>query len=367
MFLSLIIKLFQAHPETRFDFSPGVNAIIGDPDKGKTSTIRALRLLTFNRPSGAPFYPNYKNGKVDTEIEAVFDNGKTNVVKSLTKDKEGKSVLKSTDYHYGDYSKVGTDVPDKVRELINLDELNFQNQLDKPFLVTSTGGEIAKYINKITKLDGADEWISNLTTTANKTKTEIDILKSNAAELAIQLKRYDCLDELEELVKSLKTIDSRRTRIINQLSDLERLQERRNELNTQLNFLYEQREAEKYLIRAQDTIKDLSKCEEKISLLQRYDQITSLISHRMNDTLIPLQKIFDTVSKMELSVISEKLTSLQSLHSRYIEICDSIEKDKARLLSLEDEYTNVLKENGICPVCFSEIDAEAVERMLENL
>ena len=49
------LKRFQKHDDTKLEFSPGLNIIIGETDNGKSSIVRAIRWLIENKPSGSKF------------------------------------------------------------------------------------------------------------------------------------------------------------------------------------------------------------------------------------------------------------------------------------------------------------------------
>ena len=113
-------------------------------------------------------------------------NDKTEV--TLSKDvrinKKGEKVVTGQKYTIdqgalGNHNFEGfsTSVPDQIEETLNLSELNIQEQFDIPFLVMTSPGEIARTINRITKLEKVDEWVSKLTTKVNQNNTKIKLLE----------------------------------------------------------------------------------------------------------------------------------------------------------------------------------------------
>ena len=64
MIQKLNIQNFQSHKDTKLEFHPGVNVIIGQSDSGKTAIIRALRWLIWNRPGGDDFRSDWGGGTV---------------------------------------------------------------------------------------------------------------------------------------------------------------------------------------------------------------------------------------------------------------------------------------------------------------
>jgi exonuclease SbcC len=206
MFDFLRLVNFQSHRDTRVDFAPGVNVIFGLSQAGKTALIRGFQLLADNRPSGARFYANFAPDKGVTRIElGIKGSGTVSIEKGVRRKSDGSKDIKETIYQFGDdlFTGVQRDVPDQIREILNLTELNVQKQFDQPFLVTSSAGEIARTINRITKLDNVDGWISDLAEKINTSKKTVKILESQSKELEIELGRYVGFEGLQADMDSL--------------------------------------------------------------------------------------------------------------------------------------------------------------------
>jgi len=191
MFKTLKIENFKSHKDTKIDFHPNVNVIIGDPQSGKTNIIRGLLLLAKNRPSGGDFLPHFAGDKGTTKISLSFpDSPSVKLIKQVGVGKEGPQVEDSK-YVIGDkvYKGFGKSIPDVITDVLNLGDLNIQKQLDVPFLITSSPGEVARTINRITKLEQVDGWVSDLTSKVNKTNMEIRSLNLRDILTLMKLKR----------------------------------------------------------------------------------------------------------------------------------------------------------------------------------
>lgn len=70
----LHIENFQNHRDTTLCFSPGLNVIVGEAEKGKSSIIRAIAWLFFNHPPGADFR---RAGSCWCRVSALLDDGAT--------------------------------------------------------------------------------------------------------------------------------------------------------------------------------------------------------------------------------------------------------------------------------------------------
>ena len=67
MIKKIQIQNFQSHKETTLKLDPGVNIIVGTTDSGKTSILRALRWVIWNRPSGDDFR-SWWGGNTSVEV-----------------------------------------------------------------------------------------------------------------------------------------------------------------------------------------------------------------------------------------------------------------------------------------------------------
>ena len=132
MINKLRLSNFQAHKSSELEFCPGVNAITGESDEGKTSIIRALYWASQNKPSGGDFISDFsKRGECSSTI--VVDGDEITRFKNKTKN---EYIVNGQAFKA--LGKSG--VPDEVRNTLQLSELNFQNQMDSPFLLSANCG-----------------------------------------------------------------------------------------------------------------------------------------------------------------------------------------------------------------------------------
>jgi hypothetical protein len=135
----MTLENFQGHKHTELSFVPGINAIIGSSDNGKTSILRAIRWAYNNRPLGDDFVSHWnitEKGKLlgESSTTLVFDCGSLTRIKTPTRN----------GYTIGDVElgAIGTDVPKEVTDLFNMTDLNFQDQDDRPFLISESAGDV---------------------------------------------------------------------------------------------------------------------------------------------------------------------------------------------------------------------------------
>ena len=108
MIKDLSLENFQSHKKSSLEFSEGVNVIIGSSDSGKSSIIRSLQWVLFNRPSGDSF--------------RSWWGGITNVVvDGVSRIKGGSKGLENC-YEIGlnRFQAMGQGVPEDVTTVLNL-------------------------------------------------------------------------------------------------------------------------------------------------------------------------------------------------------------------------------------------------------
>jgi len=150
MLRSLEIKNFQSHSNSRLDFHPGVNAIVGVSDSGKSAVLRALHWCRENRPTGEAHISRWiKNtkGEVSGECEVSVETAKGTVTRLRTPKFNGYYVNQL------EFKAIRTDVPVEVASAFNFGRVNVHRQLDAPFLLAENGTEIARFFNKVVNLE----------------------------------------------------------------------------------------------------------------------------------------------------------------------------------------------------------------------
>jgi DNA repair protein SbcC/Rad50 len=211
MINKISIQNFQSHKNTELHFDKGVNVIIGSSDSGKTAIIRALRWLMWNKPGGDSFR-SYWGG--DTVVSAETD-------KTVISRSKGNSNL----YEVDDtpFTGFGTNVPDEIQKVFNISEINLQQQLDTPFLLTESPGNVAKHFNKIAKLDKIDTATSELKRKINSINTTIRVKEEKLNSYQETLSTFPDLDLVEVKLEDIEDLEIKRNTLSKDISSLTRL------------------------------------------------------------------------------------------------------------------------------------------------
>jgi DNA repair ATPase RecN len=198
---SIQIQNFQSYKSTKLQFDPGVNVIVGSSDSGKSAILRAMLWAIFNRPSGESF-KSYWGG--DTAIDIELEDKTI----SREKGKENLYIVSSDnpDEAEIEFKAFGTGIPEEIESLLNISDINIQRQMDAPFLLSSTPGEVGRILNQAVRLDIIDRAQSNIRSTLKQEKNSLLNAQGTMANKQEELEKYKWLQKAEGCVAKLETI-----------------------------------------------------------------------------------------------------------------------------------------------------------------
>lgn len=341
MISSLVLNNFQSHKHSVLQFDSGVNFIIGTSDSGKTAVIRALRYLTFNRPLGNAFRSTWGG---ETSVKVKTSEGLT--VKRI----EGKEKLYILDDL--EFKAFGTDVPEEILKVLNLEDINFQYQLDSPFLLSKTPGEIARYFNRIAKLDKIDSSQSNIKKYINTIEESIKNKQKDIEDTTETLKQYDNLNEIENKVVTLERKEKKLNTLIEQSKALSRHIKKVQEIEIEIDKT-------KISLTAENTI---NKVLTHISIKKEKESQISTLTRLLNQ----IQSIDLKINKLKKMPDEKVVTNLLSLintqknkQEQYKNLSKHINLLKQVIRSIKEQenlYNKLHKEFNdnfpdVCPLC----------------
>jgi DNA repair exonuclease SbcCD ATPase subunit len=197
MIASLKLSNFQSHADTTLAFHPCVNAIIGKTDSGKSSIIRALRLVIENKPSGTEFI---KQGTSQTEVTVQFDDCTVSRAKGTKNNyKLNGEVLKA----------FGQSVPDEVKDAVRIDaELSIQKQASPYFLLGISESERSKLINSLCNMALSSESVATARRNALRATRDADTLREQLTPLRARQVALNAFRQNESLVLAIDTLET---------------------------------------------------------------------------------------------------------------------------------------------------------------
>lgn len=342
MIKKLTLRNFQAHHDSVLEFAPGVNVIIGSTDSGKSSIIRAIRKVCKNRPLGDAYRSHWGG---DTEITLELSDGMVSFKKGA---EEG--------YHVGDlhFKAFKTDVPDEVITALNMNDVNLQSQLDRPFLLENSAGEVAAHFNRIANLSSIDKVRSNLKSESTSNSDEIKRLTTNIDKASKELITYDYLDKVEKEVEVLEDLVKMYLKNVNQLNDIKIIIVKIYSIETDLKLAAIEIKAEEVinkLLNLLEQINTITKQKQAIeSIIENIKEYDELIEHDTSiDVLKTINNALNILGKAdELNNQKQLISTLLINHSNTIELITKYQKELQKLQKEWDEdFPN------ICPLCDS--------------
>lgn len=314
MIQSIQLINFQGHKNTTIDLSSGLNSLVGKSDSGKTSIIRAIKWVLTNRPSGDSLINHdafVKNKQVKPCIVTITTD-------KHTIQRERSSDVNSYTIDGLELKAIGTDVPDEVVQALNLNDINIQFQLDAPFLLNETSGEVARMLNKVIKLDDIDFTLKNLNSYAKKLKQEHDRIDMQLKTVQNELESID-ISQVEKLVELGEMLEESYADLSNKIS---RLTDLKNEILRLDEILLESELVAHYEKLINEMVVLYNECE-KVSteastldtLVKEYGRSNSIVEHNNWIDSIDFTSIEKTIQ--EYNAISNELALLDSLITQY--------------------------------------------------
>ena len=206
MIKSLEIKNIQSHKDSILEFSPGINALVGTSNNGKSAILRALNWAVNNRPLGVEvLLSNWaydKNGKQNDEMSVTVEKDTGTLIRRKTKT-ENEYIIDGEKLE-----AIKTDVPEEVKRFFALSETNMQKQQDAPFLLSLSSGKIAEYFNRIVRLDIIDRVLSNAESSRRKMRNQLETSENNEKKLEKELEKYEWLENVGKLIDKYKVVNS---------------------------------------------------------------------------------------------------------------------------------------------------------------
>jgi exonuclease SbcC len=215
MIRSVQIENFQSHAMTRLEFSPGINALVGDSDCGKSAVMRAILWCVTNQSQGIADISDWCKTK-----KGGLKAGDRCLVSINTNPGDGcrdVSRIRSTEfngyevYSGGDgvdkYEALRTDVPSEVSSAFGIGDVNIQWQMDPQFLVSMGAGEAARYINSLVNLDDIDIAMSAVNSMSRETAQDIRAAAQEVDSLHAEVDSLQWVDRLKELADRAEGLD----------------------------------------------------------------------------------------------------------------------------------------------------------------
>jgi len=335
MIKDLNIKGFGANESKVIELSPHVTSITGRSYIGKSWIIRALRWVSLNKPAGDSFINwNCKEAKVKAE----FDGERVTRIRS-----KSKNIYRST-LSKKPFVAFSNNVPEDLKALINLDEINFQTQHAPPFWFCETAGEVSRQLNAIINLTlidktlaNIDSWLRTANADSRATTARLEAAQEQKKNLAYAVDISDDLLSIEVLQMDIE--DNARTRSV--LLD-----------KIELVGLYTNR-YKNAAERATDGLNTMSIYSASCKITEKAENLQNLIESAQNHQTAIDRKPPSTTQLDKLQEAIEDSTEQYYELEDLIEAIEDKENQKCQTIQTAVELDTQMKKllKGKCPIC----------------
>ena len=220
MIKSIDIKNFQPHKDTHMDFSPGVNAIVGTSDKGKSSVFRAFDFNIRNTTNDKAYVSHWcynKKGNIVDNSEVTI-----NLDDHIIKRVKGKDNYYNVDNEETNQEGIGKGTPpDNIIELYKMDDITMQKQKDSFFLFDLSKTKVAETFNKIVDLEIIDTTINNIKSKIREIKNEEKVLNNKKEEYQKEVESYNYIDDIAKELQELQILENEIDMLNSSIADLD--------------------------------------------------------------------------------------------------------------------------------------------------
>ena len=393
----LEIENFQSHQLSEFEFTPGVNVIMGTSNSGKSAVIRALRWMISNQPRGDSFRSHWCKKKENTAATIVKYDG-TVISRQRNSTTNKYTLAASAEDEDMSFEALRANVPEEIQTSLNLTEINIQSQFNPYFLISDTPGEVAKVLNKHTGLEIIDKVLKAATGNLLKISNKISVLTEQEEKQKKTVESYEYVDALitkKEILQShifaFENMMEMKENIKSTLVLIKEHEKERQDLHVILDTKSKVLAAEKLIkkyIQVEERSGELLSCcsyletfyaglEDKNNIIKNkstIQQVLDLNEDRQEAILEQneLQNILSDLNNMDIVIRKQaklikkkpKIDLILEKHKKHIEMINRIQsiftlstaiqhllnKVEERNVVIE-ECNKILAEIGVCPLC----------------
>jgi DNA repair protein SbcC/Rad50 len=343
---SVEIHNFQSHKYSKIDFHPGVNVIVGTSNSGKSAILRALFWAKDNRPSGTAYVSHWNRNEKGDAI------GDTSIVMESNGHRIARVRSNKSNGYFLDgvgLDAVGLNVPDQVKAALNLDSVNVQRQMDAPFLLSNTAGEVAEYFNGIIRLDIIDTMLSKAESSRRSINKNLEALNKEKTEIEKEKETYNWIEYADALCTKISNMEEKRNAIITNYNTLESIS--------------------KNIVDSSAGISELSKITMLGSIVNEIDDMINANSalNKMRDNVktafININESTRKLQAIESSLLLEHVVieaeKISDKIAAVAEIAESIATSDLAIKRFSNEIdANTKLIPDMCPLCGSQLEGD---------
>ena len=349
MLLSLAIKNIQSHADTKIDFSNNITMFVGSGMSGKTAILRAINWVVNNTPNGTALI---RDGEVEARVDmTVLSDGKTRKITRLRNKTENCYII-DDDIKNKLEANRGS-VPEDVKNIINMSDINIQEQFFPHFLVFDSPGKIGQFINDVTGIGEIDNVVSYISSEIKKTSSTVAKTEVELGRLQTELVTLNVID-IELFNDCVETYKLLNADVVQYELDIQTL-------NACILSIVdvEHRITTYESIKLEQVILDISSALERVAKVEIHINECNTLEKILND-LTNIETLL-VVSEITTPDINALITLFDITNTKIITISNiirditqtqrDIEIKHAEITAVEIELTNIKKKITVCPTC----------------
>jgi DNA repair exonuclease SbcCD nuclease subunit len=342
----IIMKGFQSHEDSTIDFGPGLNAIIGPSDSGKSAIIRALRFVLYNVPRGTDFIRQGNQASDFVSVRVEFSN-QTALERSRTRESAGSYIIESNGSRQtlqGFSNNVPVDVAN-IHQMPQLQltkdlesSLNIGFQLDPPFLIGESPSNRATIIGQLTGVNLVDAALKEINKDVLTGTRDMKLYSEQMDQITQKLKGFVDLPYLKQDITTMNGLIERLDESIKLKDELISLKDDEDAYYTAGNVLFDEALA---LSKIEMLVPKLDKLEilerNRVELLQLRNDYDKLL---IEEVQLNTEDI--ACKKLEyISMVSQGLDRLYKQFREYEDLNDEYETLQYEIKANLYEYHKV--------------------------
>jgi exonuclease SbcC len=373
---SLHIKNFENHKDTTLDFSDGFNLICGLSNSGKSSILRALRLVAFNQWTPR----SLRVGEDNAYVKIVTDRGSVEVERGK---KKNIWTVKKNGGEPKFFDKPGSKVIPEVSDVIGLNAIklgnhtirpNIMDQLEGHFMLaevegdSASGSTRAQIIDEISGLAGMEELIRIVSLDNSRNGKKVKKAEEDIKNLSEQKNDELKMQREEEIINSVEGLIVKSDEKTKKKEDIESVccnhSEVLKKLSVDKNLLDKMIDVDGVLGGLNDAENSITKAFDVSSLFKQHEQLEKDTSdlRRKTKSIPDPEPILDKLKLAEeKSKICEDVCEFFEQYSVEKESIskskESLEKTKETLNETDDELETLVKSIDLCPICLKPVHA----------
>lgn len=349
MITRISLKNWKSHLDSEFDFSRGVNAIIGIMGSGKTSIVQALTFALFGT---FPALQSRKIGLDDLIMKKPQKKNKAEIFLDFQIDGKNYSIKRVIELGKGTtHAEIREDgrllevnpqgVNRLVQDILQMDYDLFskavyseQNRLD--YFLTIPKGQRMQHIDRMLKLDRFEKVRENSVSLANRISQG-------------RMERMKLLEELkgENLEERIKKVSE----------DVRELEEKRREFEKGLREIKTEKE------KMSEMMADYDEMDERINKIKVDIKSVRTGMEEIEENLKVRREKLKGMEPEDVPKVLEKLEKeIETLEEEAEKNKEDLEEDREKIASINAEIKNIKDQisemerlGDKCPVCESQI------------